>query len=57
MAKDKLFSHGPLAAWIFSDKAEGKKKKKVKEAGGGEGEKKRGKGKRSVNIKLLKRLF
>ena len=55
MAKDKLFSHGPLAAWIFSDKAE--EKKKVKEVGGGEGEKKRGKGKRSVNIKLLKRLF
>ena len=56
MAKDKLFSHGPLAAWIFSDKAEGKKKK-VKEVGGGKGEKKRGMGKRSVNIKLLKRLF
>ena len=42
MAKDKLFSHGPLAAWIFSDKAEEKKKSEGSRGRGGREEKREG---------------
>lgn len=42
MAKDNLFSHYPLAAWIFSDKAEGKKKSEGSKGRGGREEKREG---------------
>ena len=55
MAKDKLFSHGPLAAGIFSDKAEGKKKKS-EGSRGREGREEKREGEKKCKYKTIKEI-